>query len=287
MGKTILRLCAEVIIVLGAFACTLQWLGIKPTDFHMTVSVPHVVWLIVGLALFGISLWSSLRTCIWQAKRLAESDKRHWEAISRADITNAAERLRDTEAHREEIEKLEAEKRAALDEISDLKSKLGFLSPLQQDALFLSTRLLDFIEAQGQPPQPKYTRAEIDRMSSAETERLLRAHDRDFDFACEFHFGGGNFFDGPRTADELSKLMTARFMLLDPWYEKVRASYDLQFRDEVEQMRNRFSVEGLPDDVLRVPVQGKMGRENIKAIASKLWELSYKLRDREISLEEA
>jgi pyruvate/2-oxoglutarate dehydrogenase complex dihydrolipoamide acyltransferase (E2) component len=79
--------------------------------------------------------------------------------------------------------------------------------------------------------------------------------------------------------------MMARFMLLDPWYEKVRASYELEFRTEVEKMYNRFSVEGLTDDVLKVPIQGKMGRENIRAIASKLWELAYKMREKGITIE--
>jgi hypothetical protein len=157
------------------------------------------------------------------------------------------------------------------------------LSQLQKEAVLLSMRLLDFIEAQGQPPTPKYSRSQIEQMSSAEVKRLVSENNKDFDFACEFYYGGQT--GGPMTSEQLQTLMMARFMLLDPWYEQVRAKYALEFRDEVERMYNRFASEGLTDDVLHVPVQGKMGRENIRAIASKLWELAYKIREKGVSIE--
>ena len=116
-------------------------------------------------------------------------------------------------------------------------------------------------------------------------EQLIRKNNKDFDFACDFYFGGNITEGGPKTSEELQKLMMARFMLLDPWYEKVRAKYALEFRDEVERMYNRFSIEGLTDEVLHVPVQGKIGRENIRAIAWKLWELAYKIREKGVSIE--
>jgi hypothetical protein len=37
---------------------------------------------------------------------------------------------------------------------------------------------------------------------------------------------------------------------------------------------------------LKVPIQGRMGRQNILAIASKLWELAYKFREKGISIED-
>lgn len=159
------------------------------------------------------------------------------------------------------------------------------ISPLQDGALTLSMKLLSFIEAQGPPPIPKYTRKEIDLMPSAEMKSLILENDKDFDFACEYYYGGNIAEGGPQTADEMHKFMMARFMLLHPWYEKVRASYELEFRVEVERMYNRFAIEGLGDDILKVPVDGKMGRENIRAIASKLWELAYKVREKEVSIE--
>jgi hypothetical protein len=51
-------------------------------------------------------------------------------------------------------------------------------------------------------------------------------------------------------------------------------------------MNNRFVLEGLSDEILKVPIQGRMGRQNILAIASKLWELAYKFREKGISIED-
>lgn len=162
-------------------------------------------------------------------------------------------------------------------------------TPLQKDALSLALNLLDFIKAQGEPPKPKYTREQIERMSSEDTGRLIRANDKDFDFACEYWFGGADGVqDGVRTEDQLAKLLMARFRLLDPWYEKVTAGYELEYRQEVERMRHRFALEGLSDDnLLQVPIQGKLGRENIKSIAAKLWELAYKVREKGVVIENA
>ena len=88
----------------------------------------------------------------------------------------------------------------------------ALLSPLQRDALLLSERLLSFLEVQGSPPKPKYTREEIDKMSLAESRRLLDSNDGDYAFACEYHFGQ-NFDKGRcETPQQLAALMLARFM---------------------------------------------------------------------------
>jgi pyruvate/2-oxoglutarate dehydrogenase complex dihydrolipoamide acyltransferase (E2) component len=79
----------------------------------------------------------------------------------------------------------------------------------------------------------------------------------------------------------------ARFRLLDPWYEKITAGYNLEFRAEVERIHDRFAVEGIADESLKVPAQGRLARKEIRGIASKLWELAYKLRDKEVEIEEA
>ena len=88
----------------------------------------------------------------------------------------------------------------------------ALLSPLQRDALLLSERLLSFLEVQGSPPKPKYTREEIDKMSLAESRRLLDSNDGDYAFACEYYFGQ-NFDKGRcETPQQLAALMLARFM---------------------------------------------------------------------------
>lgn len=172
------------------------------------------------------------------------------------------------------------------DQIADHKAclQLGMrinqaLTPLQLDAMTLSMNLISFIEDQGPQPTPKYTLAEIHAMSSDQSRALIEGKDKDYDFSCEYHHGTLRG-DGPYTASEIQTFTMARFMLLDPWYSKIKASYELRFRTEVETMRNRFAVEGLVEDLLRVPVEGKMGRESIRAIAAKLWELAYEVRVR-------
>jgi len=158
---------------------------------------------------------------------------------------------------------------------------------LQFDAISLSMKLLEFIEAQGEPPTPKYSKEQIHRMPTEEMRSLIIAKDKDFDFSCEYHFGGNLEEGAPQTADELQKQIMARFTLLDPWYETVRAKYELEYRTEVERMANRFAVEQLSDEILRVPVEGRMSREYIRAIAAKLWEMAYKVREKGIRIEKA
>jgi hypothetical protein len=68
--KAVLRFVAEVILVLGAIACILVWLEIKPKDFRaMTISLPHWLWLIGSLALVAASLVSSAHGLFWRLSR--------------------------------------------------------------------------------------------------------------------------------------------------------------------------------------------------------------------------
>jgi len=257
----ILKFIAEITCILGGFASFLTWLGVKPKDLAMSQSmhVPHFLWLLLAIALFVAGISSSLWGILGQKLRIKSIQS-------------------ELALERQSTERLKGDIYENAQLNLEYRDKLGTFSALQWDALSLSLRLLNFIEAQGPPPQPKYSADEVRRMP-------LDMNDKDLDFACEFHFGGNVSDGGPQTSEELQKLMMARFMILDPWYEKVRASYALEFRSEVERMYNRFSIEGFTDDVLDVPVQGKMGRENIRAIASKLWELAYKVREKGISIE--
>lgn len=235
----------------------------------------------MSFVLLSLAVWLTSR----KNRGLSEQELNEKFAQTRKEIESEVSRIIESKIHVDAPTIQESQPaQAKADDDDPIKS---LLSQLQTDALVLSVRLLAFIDAQGPPPKPKYSQEEILRMSSAETKRLILANNRDFDFACEYYYGGNVSEEGPRTSEELQKLMMARFMLLDPWYEKVRARYALEFGHEVEQMYNRFSIEGFTDDVLRVPVQGKMGRENIRAIASKLWELAYKVREKEVSIKDS
>jgi hypothetical protein len=174
---------------------------------------------------------------------------------------------------------------SAFDSRSDLL--MSDLSTLQQDALHLSSRLLDFIKEQGDPPEPKYTAQQIHAMSSEQVKQRILANDKDFEFACEYHFGGQEDVHlGTNTAEKLEKKIMMRITVLDPWYDKVRAKFELEYREQVERMYNRFCVEGLCDDDLKTPVQGRTSRETVRDIAATLWELAFKLKEKEVAIKQ-
>ena len=71
-----------------------------------------------------------------------------------------------------------------------------------------------------------------------------------------------------------------RHTRMRPWYEKLRASYALEFKSRVEELHNRFSVEGLTDGGLLLPVEDFDGIQNVQLIAAKLWELAFKFEEK-------
>lgn len=148
------------------------------------------------------------------------------------------------------------------------------LTPLQKDALQLSAELLKFLKRLGPAPAPKYTAEAIANMTSAQMKSLIDAEDGDFAEACEYYQGDGTLFI--QTANAYSNKITAHWKRLLPWYQKVAASYALEFRDKVETMRNRFLLEGLTDEALLMPIEGKFGEKRARNIAAKLWELAYR-----------
>jgi hypothetical protein len=55
------KLVAEIIVTLGALACILVWLEIKPGDLFM-LTLPQLVWLVAALILFAAALCMSGRS---------------------------------------------------------------------------------------------------------------------------------------------------------------------------------------------------------------------------------
>jgi len=146
------------------------------------------------------------------------------------------------------------------------------ISVLHADAIRLSVRLLQFINELGEPPL-KYTAEQIHKMTDAETDRLIKANDGDFFDACEYYSPGKMLF----TAYQLAAQQAARSSRLLLWYEKVRARYALEFKSQVETLRDRFAIIGITDNVLMVPVEGWDTDKTIRAISVKLWEMAYRL----------
>jgi hypothetical protein len=65
--KAFFRLAYQVICALGAIACILVWIGIRPREVS-GMTWPHGIWLIIGLILFAMSLYSSHRA--WKPRKL-------------------------------------------------------------------------------------------------------------------------------------------------------------------------------------------------------------------------
>lgn len=115
-------------------------------------------------------------------------------------------------------------------------------------------------------------------MTSAEMKKLIEAGDGDFAEACEYYKGDGTWF--VQTANAYSNKITTHWKRLLPWFQKVASSYALEFKDKVETMRNRLAVEGIAPHILLLPVEGRDGEKNIRAMAAALWEAAYKIGEK-------
>jgi hypothetical protein len=189
--------------------------------------------------------------------------------------------LFDLKTHREA---LESAGRASLNSASvvvepTMLANERRFSSLTSDALQLSIDLLRFLNKLGTEPAPKYTRDQLARLPGSETQRLIESNDGDYSEACAYHDGDHRIFD--LTSDGLYRGIANRHTRMVPWYEKVRASYALEMRARVEEMRNRFSVEGLSDGDLLLPVENFDSTKNVRLIAAKIWELAFKLEEKQ------
>ena len=112
-------------------------------------------------------------------------------------------------------------------------------------------------------------------MPSSEMKKLIQAEDGDSIEACTY-YGTGDF---QLSTQGYSNQIIARCNRLLPWYEKVRARYALEFQQQVENLRNRFAIEGMSDRAYDASA-GQRCIKTIKAIASKLWELAYTVTEK-------
>jgi hypothetical protein len=102
-AKSVRGFLFQTLIGLGALACILVWAGIKPGDLRMSLAWPHWIWLVSGLLLFAISLWSSGRS-LYLHRRVASQREKALESQIQA-LTNEhkAEIDRLTKGHGAEI----------------------------------------------------------------------------------------------------------------------------------------------------------------------------------------
>ncbi len=178
----------------------------------------------------------------------------------------------DLSRSREFYEQCKAEKK-------ELSEKLEVFTPLQLEAVHLAEELISFLREVGPPPAPRYTFEEIQRMSSAQTRKLIEENDGDFAEACEFYAGKGTM---RLTTEGLYKQLKSYNLRMWPWYDKVADLYEERFRAKVESLKRRFTIEGIPADSLLIPVTGPQGPPNIASIIAQLWELAYKVKGKDL-----
>jgi hypothetical protein len=255
---------------LGGLACIFQWLGIDPSDLQTIV--PNWLWLSCGFLLFGVSISLSFLSWRSSGKTIAEAIAPEKEEIKRLkdSLYNSARSNLEYRAERDKCE----EKRQVLQKRLD-----DMFTPLQIEALQTSHDLLLFVESLGTPPEPKYTAKEIEQMSSAQAKALIQAEDGDYAEACEYHSTQGAWF--LRTAPGHAAALTGKWMRLFPWYQTTASRYALEFQPRVEVLRHRFTVEGITDDALLLPIDGRDGRRNVLSIAAALWSMTYRLKEKE------
>lgn len=93
----------EVFGLLAAMACILEWLEIKPKDLATTHPLPHILWLLVALLLFGIGIGLSVWSGIVQHRQINEAKRK-----------NEEERRQIEESHTDEIRRFGIERKAEI-----------------------------------------------------------------------------------------------------------------------------------------------------------------------------
>jgi hypothetical protein len=147
--------------------------------------------------------------------------------------------LGDEEAFRKELKKWSANHNTN-EVLKAGVEALDLFTPLQRDALRLSMELLRLLARLGPAPI----------------------------------FDASSF---PDTHDGTLDSIMARWNLMEPWNDRVKASYALEnFPNRVEEMRNRFVVEGISEEDLCLPIEGNNAANNISLIASTLWEMAFR-----------
>jgi hypothetical protein len=245
----------------------------------------------IGLALVIAALWK---------KSESEPRSTHGDPIdvSRVNPANDDQVRRLNESHKEEIRKLEVSHNAYLSRAQEsrrqceeerraAKEKLAIFSPLQMDALQLSHDLMNYLIRMGGPPAPKYSLEDIERMSLAESKRLIETADGDYEDSMYFYYGDTHSHPRSTNPDAVARAITVRMRRLVPFYDKVRAGFELEFAERVKQLSNRLTLNGMADDRLALPIDGRRSVANIRTIAAALWEVAYKLAERKVPLESA
>ncbi len=265
------KFVAWIACILGGFGSFMQWLGIKPADLAMShqAAVPHALWLVLAILLFGVGIGSSIWSGIVQRGEinrlrsapplnvgndeqiqrlkndLTESANRNLEYRTqlaenqeqsrRLEVSNNADIFRWREAARQ----CEEEKRTAIQRTQELEELLTPLSPLRMEALKFRRRLQRFIEETG--PEP----------------------------VC----------DTPQYENDLEKYMAAKIAAGYSLDTKTRAfrnlldsTYQVQLHADAAMLYHKFVVAGIVDQHFGSLLDEPQTVERLKELDSLLWE---------------
>ncbi|MGA8089640.1 MAG: hypothetical protein WCA10_20380 [Terracidiphilus sp.] len=205
----------------GGLACILQWLEITPKDLSMTklVGIPHVLWLITGLALFAASLWSSLRSGFIQKKTIKHLKEQLSKEIedskgfARRNLEYRAkldELFEEGKAHRAELENSQeayrqcmVERSAFMQGAKESMAKLAMFSSLQIEAFQLAKEMRGFLgNFEPIPPPIDY--------GATDKQKIIQSTER------------------------------------SRWRQKIMSAYELQFADRKRKITLEFGALGFP-----------------------------------------
>jgi hypothetical protein len=266
MEKHPWKIIAWIACTLGGFASFLQWLGLKPKDLAMTSSIPipHVLWLLLAIALFAVGIGSSLWAGVVQRRHLSAAEKRlsTLEKIPHTILTINGDRLDGTPAApvetvtKDEVRRIEIahnaelsrareaqrqcdeERREALRKAEEIEAQLSIFSPLQIQAFRLARDMGNYLTSLG----PKPTISEM---------------------------------DFPDTADGRFRLIHARFDAEEPWLVRLRSKCDEDFLPRLQSIINQFGMIGKADTLLNPHRAHIAIEEEFEEVRSRLVALAH------------
>lgn len=208
--KAVLKFIAEVIVVLGAAACILQWLGIQPKDLKVATLGPG------AMVLFASSIGSSTYSLYRNTARDKQGENQeratlqhvHDEEVRRLEATHESELSRCLAI----TEQLKAEKREALDRLHNLEEKIandpatGLLTPLQVEILRLRRSIVEWFSDLPECPVMDMTDLEGDN-----ADRRTAAHNRK----------------------------------ISEWSERIRHAYAIEFAPKVLEVVHKLGLDGV------------------------------------------
>jgi hypothetical protein len=280
------RFSSELIVTLGAVACILVWLGIKPADLHMTPTFPHVTWLIVGLILFALSIASSLYSIYSSRPKFAALQKEHEDEIKRMETVNNSELWRSNEVRKQ----LGDERKDALEEVRTLKEQLEKL----RDEWDRKEKRLNADVQRAQEvgwERDNERREALWQLDEAKSQLALfsplqmEAFQLSNEIAVLIRSTGNGEPRPPKDAPHTVEATAAYTTRLNSWTDKLTSRYALDYESKVRILIHRFAVEGIKTEHLGSVAVSPQSKVGLIYIARGLADLAVRMHFKEFAEE--